>query len=574
MYSYISDFLHRITSMGLPVILVLLTACASLTPLPVEREVAEPKMQTLDGDLLYELLAAEFAGNAGDLKTSVEFYQQAASQSNDSRIAARATYIALYDKKYEQTLKLLDRWRELAPEDRAINRIYAMSYLHLHRVAEALPYVQILQEQAGNSNKEKAMMVKQLLSDHVDAQDSFDLLEVLNQTSADNPQMLILQAQYAAQLKQYQRSIKLLDRTLEIDDSLVDVYLIKAKIYQAQGKHDAAKAVIRQVLDDYPDNVGLAMRYAHILVKDKNYKAALEQYLHLQKKQPDNVEVVLNLALLHIETDQLDDAAELLSHLIELDQQTDIAHYYLGRIEQNKAQYKSAIAHYIQVKNGTYVFEARLRIASLFAMLDRVDEAIDQLNTLIEETEDWPSRVRAYLTQGEIFRNSHRYQDAFEMYSRALSHNQKEVDLLYARALIAEKVDRVDIVEADLLKILSMEPKNSDALNALGYTLADKTKRYQEAKKYIQKAAELVPDDPAIMDSLGWVNYRLGKVQEALKWLSMAFDKLVDAEIAAHYGEVLWQANQKDKAREVWQKGRVVDAKHPVLVETMKKYKQ
>ena len=574
MHNYMSNFLSHAMLMVLLFIVLLSTACSSLTPQPVEQKGVEPKAQALDGDLLFGLLAAEFAGNAGDLEASVGFYQQAARRSTDSRVAARATYIALYDKKYEQTLELLDRWRELEADNPDINRIYAVSYLHLHRSAEALPHVQaVLARDGGSSNKEKAMVVKQLLADGIDAQISFEFLEALNQVQTDNPQMLILQARFAAQLAQYEKSIQLLDRVLNIDASLLDVYLIKAKIYQAQGKLDTAKAMIRQVLKDYPDNMGLRMQYARMLVEDKNYKAAREQYLKVKKKQPDNVEVVLNLALLYIETDQLDEAAELLSHLIELDKKTDIAHYYLGRIGQNKKQYKRAIAHYIEVKKGSYVFQAKLRIASMFAQLDRVDDAIEQLNILIDETDDWANRVRAYITQGEILRKHHRYQDAFDLYSKALSHNRKDVDLLYARALIAEKINRIDIAESDLLKVLSLEPKNPDALNALGYTLADKTKRYKEAKKYIQKAAELVPDDPAVMDSLGWVNYRLGELQEALKWLSMAFEKLVDAEIAAHYGEVLWQANQKDKAREVWHKGQAVDASHPVLLKTLKKYK-
>jgi tetratricopeptide (TPR) repeat protein len=570
---YKSVFLRHLISMALLSVLVFSTACTSLTTQPVEVEVTEAKGLTLDEDLLYKLLAAEFAGNAGDLETSADFYRQAAEQSDDSRVAARAAYIALYGKQYEKTLELLARWRELEPEDQEIDRIYVMSYLHLHRPMEALPHVQAVLAEHDGSNQEKAMVVKHLLNEEIDAQDSLDLLAALNQKQADNPQMLILQAKFSAQLEQYEQSIELLDQVLEIDASLVDVHLIKARIYQAQGKRDAAKAVIMQVLEDHPDNLGLRMQYAHMLVEDKDYEGARAQYLLLQEKRPDNVEILLNLALLYIETDQLDESAELFNRLIVLDQKTDIAHYYLGRIEQSNEQYKNAIAHYIKVANGPYVFEAKLRIASLFARLDRVDEAIEQLEILIEETEEWQDRVRIYLAQGEIFRDSYRYQDAFDMYSRALTHNSEDINLLYARALIAEKVDRVDVAESDLLKVLSMEPENSDALNALGYTLADKTKRYQEAREYIQKAIELVPDDPAIMDSLGWVNYRLGDLQEALKWLSMAFEKLVDAEIAAHYGEVLWQANQKDKAREIWQKGQEADAKHPVLVETLKRFK-
>ena len=579
MNTHVQDFLRRVVSVGLLAALIFSTACSSLMTQPVEVEPAEPehkpklKGMTLDGDLLYELLVAEFAGNAGDMETSVDYYQQAAGQSDDSRIAARATYIALYGKQYEHTLDLLDRWRELDPDNQDIDRIYAVSYLHLHQPEKALPHVQAVLGFHDTDQKKRAMVVKRVLGDEIKAQDSFDLLEALNQVEKDNSQLLILQAKYAAELEQYDQSIALLDRVLEIDDSLVDVHLIKARIYRAQDKREESRAVIKQVLEDHPDNLNLRMQYAHMLLEDKDYKAAREQYALLQEQQPDNVEVLLNLALLYIETEQLDESAELLSHLIELDKKTDIAHYYLGRIEQNKDQFKSAIAHYIKVKNGAYVFEAKLRIASLFARLDRVDEAIEQLNILVEDTEEWPKRVRAYLAQGEIFRSQQRYQDAYDMYSRALSHNREDINLLYARALIAEKVDRVDVAESDLLKVLTMEPDNSDALNALGYTLADKTERYQEAKEYIEKALELVPDDPAIMDSLGWVNYRLGELQEALKWLSKAFEKLEDAEIAAHYGEVLWLTDQKDQARAVWQKGQEVDAQHPVLVETLKKYK-
>jgi tetratricopeptide (TPR) repeat protein len=177
------------------------------------------------------------------------------------------------------------------------------------------------------------------------------------------------------------------------------------------------------------------------------------------------------------------------------------------------------------------------------------------------------------LAQGEILASKQRYAEGLEMYSRALQQKPDDADLLYARALIAEKVDRIDITEADLLKLLSTQPENANALNALGYTLADRTERLEEARDYIKRAAELVPDDPAILDSLGWVSYRLGNMQDALKWLSMAFEKLEDAEIAAHYGEVLWKTNQKAEAEKVWNIGLENNAEHPVLLETMKRLK-
>ena len=160
------------------------------------------------------------------------------------------------------------------------------------------------------------------------------------------------------------------------------------------------------------------------------------------------------------------------------------------------------------------------------------------------------------------------------MYSRALMQKPDDTTLLYARGLMAEKADQLKLAEADLRKVIELDPKSADALNALGYTLADRTDRYEEALGYILRASELVPDDPAILDSLGWVNYRMGRMDEAMKWLSKAFEKLEDAEIAAHYGEVLWVNGQKDKAREIWAKGKKQNAKNPVLIETLKRFKQ
>jgi tetratricopeptide (TPR) repeat protein len=313
------------------------------------------------------------------------------------------------------------------------------------------------------------------------------------------------------------------------------------------------------------------MHYARMLVEDREFNAAREQFLVIREQQPNNAEVLMSLALLYIEIKNLDEATVYLNKLVEMNKKVDVANYYHGRIAQNKDQHKKAIAYYLKVRNGPYVFEAKLRIAGLFARLGQVDLAIDKLKLLAENTTSWPDRVRAYLAQGEILRNAQRFSESFEMYSRALRENPDDPDLLYARALTAEKVDRLDITESDLLKVLSSEPENANALNALGYTLADRTERLEEALKYIKRAAELVPDDPAILDSLGWVSFRLGKMQDALKWLSKAFENLEDAEIAAHYGEVLWKSDQRDKAREVWKKGQEDNAEHPVLVETLKR---
>ncbi len=554
----------------LPLLLAVLHGCASLGGAGKQ---APPPPQ-LDGDLLYDILVAEFAGNAGDLDKSVQYYLRAARDTHDPRVAARAAYIALYAREYDRTLTALQRWQELAPDSDEINRVYAVTYLKQGNSKLAAEYMKRQLDAADASEREKTLAVKQLLSKEADLEVARDTLAELNRLLPGNAHLLVLQARYAAQTEDYDGALQLLDRALQVDASMLDVHIIKSRILAAQGKREQSMALISKVLQEQPDNPVLRLNYARLLVDERKFREAREQYLLLLKQDPDNADTLLSLALLSIETKQLGESEAYLKQLVDLDKNVDIANYYLGRIAQNDERDKIAIAYYLKVRKGEYVFDAKLRIAGLFARLGRPDEGLRMLEALAEKQTSWPKRVRSYLAQGEILRSQGRHAEAVEMYTRALVQNPNDPDLLYARALAAEKVDRLDITESDLKRIISSEPDNANALNALGYTLADRTERLQEALEYIKRAAELVPDDPAILDSLGWVSYRLGNMQEAIKWLRMAFEKLEDAEIAAHYGEVLWMTDQKEEAERVWEIGLQANDEHPVLLETLERLKK
>lgn len=532
-----------------------------------------PVQAGLSEQLLYDLLVGEFAGNAGDMELSVESYNRAAMETPDARVAARASYIAVYGERYEDALVLLERWEELDPDDSEIARMYAITYLKLGQPLEAATYIQGILDTVEGNGHEKALAVKRLLAKESSTEDGLVVLDALNKADPGNQHMLLLQARYAAQLEKYDDALELLDQVLEIDSTQADVHIIKARILAAQGKQEQAMALIALVLMEQPDNDHLRLQYARMLVEQRQFNQAKAQFNLLLKDDPENADILLSLGLLNIETGELDEASIHLTHLVDMGQKQDIANYYLGRIAQNREEHKIAISYYLKVKSGDYVFDSKMRIAGLFARLGRVDEGLQQLEVLAEKQTSWPLRVRAYLAQGEILASKQRYAEGMEMYSRALQQKPDDADLLYARALMAEKVDRIDITEADLLKLLSAEPENANALNALGYTLADRTERLEEARDYIKRAAELVPDDPAILDSLGWVSYRLGNMQDALKWLGMAFERLEDAEIAAHYGEVLWKNNQREEAEKVWKIGLENNAEHPVLLETMHRLK-
>ena len=542
------------------------------TTLDAEEAVASVQPQ-FSNELLFEILAGEFAGNSGELDQAIHYYQKAAFSSDDSRIASRATYIALYGEDYERALEAVNRWHELDPDDNDVLKLYSVIYLKLQQPQNAAEYIKAMLADSEESHKHDALIVKSMLSKEVEVKDGLIVLKSLVQASPDNLHLLILQARYSAQLEYYDEALTALNKVLELDPSMSNVHIIKSRILSVLGKKAEARDSVLTVLLSQPEDFELRLSYARMLVEERLYDEAREQFLILKNQNPENAEVLLSLSLLYIDTDQLDDAVADLERLLELGKKVDVANYYLGRIAHNKKQYKKAIAHYVKVQSPDYAFEAKLRISGLFAMLDRPKEAIEQLETLASEQTEWPLRVRAYLALGEILRSLNRFDEALEMYNRVLMQKSDDPDLLYARAMVAEKVDRIDITEADLLKVLSAEPENVHALNALGYTLADKTERLEEAYNYIKKAAALVPDDPAILDSLGWVSYRLGRLQDAIKWMEMAYDKLIDAEIAAHYGEVLWKDNQREKAEKVWKTGLEANAKHPVLIETIKRLK-
>jgi tetratricopeptide (TPR) repeat protein len=551
-----------------------LNACAITSEQVSDEDIDSIPVQAgLSEQLLYDLLVGEFAGNAGDMELSVESYNRAAMETPDARVAARASYIAVYGERYEEALVLLERWEKLDPDDSEIARMYAITYLKLGQPLEAATYIQSILDTVEGNGHEKALAVKRLLAKEASTEDGLMVLEALNKATPGNQHMLLLQARYAAQLEKYDDALDLLDQVLEIDSTQADVHIIKARILAAQGKQEQAMALIALVLMEQPDNDHLRLQYARMLVEQRQFNQAKAQFNLLLKDDPENADILLSLGLLNIETGELDEASTHLTHLVDIGQKQDIANYYLGRIAQNREEHKIAISYYLQVKSGDYVFDSKMRIAGLFARLGRVDEGLQQLEVLAEKQTSWPLRVRAYLAQGEILASKQRYAEGMEMYSRALQQKPDDADLLYARALMAEKVDRIDITESDLLKLLSAEPENANALNALGYTLADRTERLEEALDYIKRAAELVPDDPAILDSLGWVSYRLGNMQDALKWLGMAFERLEDAEIAAHYGEVLWKNNQRDEAEKVWKIGLENNSEHPVLLETMHRLK-
>lgn len=558
--------------------LLLVSGCASYTPREQPQQVAVPvqaaPVQELNGDLLYALLAGEFAGSRGDMNAAAQFYVEAASNTADPRVAARAAHIALYAEHYDEALDAIERWQDLAPGDsNDIARVRVLALLHLGDVDAVVKELTPLLLQDGKPNDAAVSALSHILQKEASPEVALSVLRKLDTLYPNRPRLMLLRARYEVNASQLDVAQALVDGVIALEPETGDAWLIKAQVLAAQHNEKAAMEAVSKAVGLRSDDTQLRLQYARMLVQHKDFTEAWQQFNILHEKLPDNPDVLLSLGLLSIETGKVDLANDYLQTLIDKGYHSAQAHYYLGRIQQSQGKLVVAIANYERVEQGDYFLDAHIRAAGLLAMTGEVDKAMLQLQNLIQEGDN-NQDVRLYLAQGEVLRNAHRNQEALNVYNAALKNSPENTDLLYARALTAEKLNMLDVAESDLRLVLLHEPENVNALNALGYTLADHSQRLQEAKDYILKAAALLPDDPSILDSLGWVYYRLGDYAESVKYLRKAFTQYEDAEIAAHLGEVLWVSGQLEEAGKIWQRGLDLRADHPVLVETMKRFKQ
>lgn len=528
----------------------------------------------LNGDVLYDLLLGEFAGVRGNMDVAVDAYTEAALKTNDPKVAARAAQVAVYSKRYDKALEACDRWEQLSGENVSIQRVRVLSYLKLGKADKARAEIDHLLFPGKKIDPQALTWMSHVLSQEFEPADTLPVIQKIAAQHPGSVGVMLLQTQLELSAGLFDRAIATTDKAIKQDGSGAEVWLLRAKALAGLGKPDEALDAIGHAVDNQPQNYRLRLRYARMLVQKKRYDEAWDHFVLLRSDMPDNPDILLSLSLLSIETGRTQLALDYLQDLGKMPDYGTIAHYYAGRVYQGEKQNKKAIKEYKQVTEGNHVLDAQVRMAGLMAQEGQGKQALAMLKKLIKGESSSLSQVKLYIAQGEILKKSGHAKEALKLYNTALKQVPDNVDLLYARALTAETLDKLDITEKDLRSVLHQEPENVNALNALGYTLADRTQRLQEAKKYILKAASLVPDDPAILDSLGWVYFRLGKNEEAIKWLTKAYDKFNDGEIAAHLGEVLWVSGKKDQAQIVWDKALQKNPHHKKLLSTIKRLKQ
>ncbi|MDH5446122.1 MAG: tetratricopeptide repeat protein, partial [Gammaproteobacteria bacterium] len=522
--------------------------------------------------LIEKILVAEIAGQRGMLTTAVRNYVEAAKISQDPEIAERAARIAVYARETGQALDAARLWVKLAPLSLDARQVLAALLVRNGMTDEALAHFEAVIADGEQDEQKGYMLITSLLSKEQDKLSALKVMEKLVAKRADSAHAHYAYSHLALLVGEYEKAEKGIARTLEIKSDWVQALMLQVNILSRQGRNGEALEKLATVVDDNEDDHSLRLFYARKLVDAKRLEDARDQFKQLIDNDDEDArgDAIYALGLLSLQLSEADDAEDYFKKLVELGKRSNEANYYLGQMAERNKDPADAIEYYSLVKFGDHLIDAQIRISVLIAKSGKVDEARKRLQSIDAKTSDVSLRI--YLAEGEILRNDKQYETAIELYTEALAELPDNIELLYARALTAEKVDRLDVTVQDLQEIVERQPNNAQALNALGYTLVDRTDRLDEGVKLIERAYKLNSSDPAITDSMGWAYYRQGKLTEALRLLRKAFSLNNDGEIAAHLGEVMWVSGDKDGAREIWDAALRQTPEHKVLLDVIQRF--
>lgn len=562
-------------SSALLLALVLLSGCQALAPTsPDDSSAAEdvsstPEKPTVyssfSEDTLYSLLSAELAGQRNRLDIALDNYVTQAINTQDPGVSERAFRIAEYLGADQAALDTSLIWVKNAPDDIEAQRAAAIQLARNGRYDESLVYMEKVLQAKGDTHFDFLALaaIETDADTRAGLQKSFDSLLAKH---PDNGQLIFGKALLMQQDGDAEGALKLLEKNPPQNGEVAPI-LLRARLLQSLNRGDEALPLLKKSVSQYPDDKRLGLTYARTLVEQNRMTEAKVQFASLVEQYPEDDELRFSLALVCLEGKSWDEAEGYLQELIERDSHVDSAHLNLGRIAEERNDPEGALVEYALVGPGSEYLPAQLRQADILISHGRGAEASKKLASARGAQPDYA--IQLYLIEAETLAANNQSDRAWNTLQQALKQYPDDLNLLYSRAMLAEKRNDLDQMERDLRAIIKREPDNAMALNALGYTLSDRTTRYTEAKALIQQAYDLNPDDPAVLDSLGWVNYRLGNLDEAERLLRQALERFPDQEVAAHLGEVLWANGKQREAKTIWGTFLKENPDSPILRKTI-----
>lgn len=518
-------------------------------------------------ETFYALLVAEIAGSRERFDVALANYMQQAQTTRDPDIAARATRIARFLNARQAALESALLWVEVSPDNNEAHYIAATELLHSGRLLEAAQQAAFLLEhdsaglyqniaaRAGNATPTQREALLQEYQARLHEQPG-------------NTDLLVGIGFIYEAMQQPRLALDAARAALQADADLIAAAVLEAKLLNELGNATEAVHKLALLMENNPDNDRLRLQYARLLA-GIDMEQAYEQFNILLSQNPDDEDLVFSMALINQQRGQPEEARRHFERLTQGERHSSSAHYYLGRMAEENEDWQTALEHYLRVEPGPNFMASLLRTTDILVRAGQLSAAGKRLSAARDR---FPTQAEnLYLMEAEVLNKYQQLQSASVLLDEALLQFPASTQLLYSRAMINEQLDHLEQLETDLRTILKYDPNNAAALNALGYTLADRTERYQEALELISQALQIKPDDPAILDSMGWVQFRLGNHKEALILLRQAMHAMPDHEIAAHLGEVLWITGNREEARKVWSQGLKLNPKSGVISEVIER---
>ena len=532
-----------------------------------EMAVAKPPERPIPADSVYPLLVAEFALRRRAYDIALDNYIEQSHLLGDAGVSAHATHLAQFLQREELALEAVQQWVQNEPDSVEANRTLATLLIRSGRPVEALPHLAMVDRSGTQAQYPMLLTGFRKLDPAQQAQ----LVAGINTLSAEFPddiQLLITQALVHEEMGQPELALDKLGIIFQQAPYQNQAVLLEAKLLLDQGASRPFQRMEKAIKKD-PEDTRLRLQYARLLTRT-DIDAAKKQFEILSSQSPRDGDLLFSLALINREIGDSLAARAYLLQMLGLEQRIDEANYYLGRIAEDDGEFKTAVSYYMKVEDGGDFYAANSRIGRILIGAKQGGQFHSYLAQLRTKNPD--KRIQLYGLEVDLLTQTGNFDAGMAVLNQALGEFPKSTALRYTRSMMGERQNDLALMESDLRTIIAQEPENATAMNALGYSLANRTERYAEAHALISKALELEPDEAAILDSMGWVLYRQGSYEEALSYLSRAYVKFPDPEVAAHLGEVLWVSGETEAAMDVWRGALLKDPKHEVLGDTLKRF--
>ena len=519
-------------------------------------------------DALYQLLVAEVAGYRGEYSTALEKYVDMALKTRDAGVAQRAAMLAVYLKRYEEALTTSKIWVEQEPDSIEARRYLSEQLLRIGDMEQAIVHMEAIKNLGGLANFESFAYS----AANMDDKGREVLLEAMSRMLAEYPgdeQLMFSKAVLLEQSGQLEEALQLANQLL-VSKKDINVIVLKVNALKDLLRTDEALVFLESTLEELADKRRLRLIYARMLFEAERLVDAEKQYEQVHQQAPNDSDILFALALISMEQGKDESAKGYLNQMIRFNRRANEAHYYLGSIADKNDKIPQAISEYKMVGPGREYLAAQVRIAALLADQDRLDDARAHLENQRANNPDRYNRL--VMIEGQLLSERGHEAEFFELLEMVIKKQPENVELLYFRAMTGQSLGRLDVLEQDLLRVIEIDPGNADAMNALGYTLADQTDRHDEALILIERALEIKPNEAAFIDSLGWVQYRLENYKDAVTNLRKALSLFDNDEVAAHLGEVLWVSGEQQEARNVWQKALDARPDSDILKRVIKRF--